>query len=62
MYSLVLLVCVLSQGQCMTIAPELIFPTRDACSVAFEMALGMAEDDVNVEVMDGKCVNWGVRS
>ena len=46
----------------MTVAPDMIFPSRDACSVAFEMALSMADDDVNVEVMDGKCVNWGVRS
>lgn len=43
----------------MTIAPEMIFPSKQACEVAYEMALGIADDDVNIEVMDAECVNWG---
>lgn len=62
MHSLVMIVCILSQGECATVAPDLIFPSKQACEVAYEMALRIANDDVNIEVMDAECVNWGVGS
>lgn len=62
MYSLVMIVCIFAQGECLTIAPDTIFPSKQACEVAYDMALGIAEDDVNIDVMDAECVNWGVGS
>lgn len=59
MYSLVLLVCVNTLGTCMTIAPDQLFSTKQECEGAFFIALDIADDDLNVDVMDGQCVNWG---
>lgn len=59
MYSLVLLVCVPTTGNCGTIAPEELFSSRRECEAAYFTALEIADEEIYIDVLDGQCVNWG---
>jgi hypothetical protein len=62
MYSLVMIVCMNISGECISIAPEPIFSSKNECQEGFSIVLDAFRDDITLQIMDAQCVSWDTKS
>jgi hypothetical protein len=62
MYSLLLLVCVNTTGDCFSVAPEMIFSSRQECQQGFYVVLDTLDSNPSIDLIDAQCVSWDKRS